>query len=57
MDEGGLLGRNQHGFSKGHSCLTNLLQLFESINKRKDLDHPVLCIQAQRESVWTFKKI
>ncbi|XP_053155158.1 uncharacterized protein LOC128346183 [Hemicordylus capensis] len=33
IEEQALLGKNQHGFCKGKSCLTNILEFFESVNK------------------------
>ena len=36
LDEGGLLNRNQHGFMKKRSCLTNLLETFEEWTKALD---------------------
>ncbi|CAM5111563.1 unnamed protein product [Natator depressus] len=35
-DEHDLLGKSQHGFWKGKSCLTNLLEFFEGVNKNVD---------------------
>lgn len=31
-----LLNKNQHGFCKGKSCLTNLLEFFESTHRHVD---------------------
>ncbi|CAM5105426.1 unnamed protein product [Natator depressus] len=36
-----MLGKSQHGFCKGKSCLTNLLEFFEGVNKHTDKDDPV----------------
>ncbi|CAM5159894.1 unnamed protein product [Natator depressus] len=36
-----LLCKSQHGFCKGRSCLTNLLEFFEEINKHVDKGDPV----------------
>ncbi|KAG6940840.1 hypothetical protein G0U57_011320 [Chelydra serpentina] len=36
-----LLGKSQHGFCKGKSCLTNLLEFFEGVNKHVDKGDPV----------------
>ncbi|CAM5098212.1 unnamed protein product [Eretmochelys imbricata] len=33
IDEHNLLGKSQHGFCKGKSCLTNLLEFFEGVTK------------------------
>ncbi|CAM5138679.1 unnamed protein product [Natator depressus] len=41
IDEHKLLCKSQHGFSKGRSCLTNLLVLFEGVNKHVDKGGPV----------------
>ena len=32
---------DQHGFTKGHSCLTNLLETFESWTEDVDQEHSV----------------
>ncbi|CAM5175590.1 unnamed protein product [Natator depressus] len=36
-----LLPKSQHGFCKGRSCLTNLLEVFEGVNKHVDKGDPV----------------
>ncbi|CAM4678027.1 unnamed protein product [Lepidochelys kempii] len=36
-----LLGKSQHGFCKGKSCLANLLEFFEESNKHVDKGDPV----------------
>ncbi|CAM4650296.1 unnamed protein product [Lepidochelys olivacea] len=41
IDEHHLLGKSQHGFCKGTSCLTNLLEFFEGVNKHVDKGDPV----------------
>ncbi|CAM4564109.1 unnamed protein product [Caretta caretta] len=41
VEEHKLLGKSQHGFSKGKSCLTNLLESFEGVNKHVDKEDPV----------------
>uniref|UniRef100_A0A8C3IBY2 Reverse transcriptase domain-containing protein n=1 Tax=Chrysemys picta bellii TaxID=8478 RepID=A0A8C3IBY2_CHRPI len=41
LEEHKLLGKSQHGFCKGKSCLTNLLEFFEGINKYVDKWDPV----------------
>ena len=35
------IGLSQHGFVKGRSCLTNLLQFFEEVTKKLDKGEPV----------------
>ncbi|CAM5136333.1 unnamed protein product [Eretmochelys imbricata] len=34
-------GKSQHGFCTGKSCLTNLLEFFEGVNKHVDKGDPV----------------
>uniref|UniRef100_K7F105 Reverse transcriptase domain-containing protein n=1 Tax=Pelodiscus sinensis TaxID=13735 RepID=K7F105_PELSI len=41
VEEHNLLDKSQHGFCKGKSCLTNLLEFFEGINKHADKGDPV----------------
>ncbi|CAM4672262.1 unnamed protein product [Lepidochelys kempii] len=41
LDEHNLLGKSQHGFCKGKSCLTNLLEFFEGVNKHADKGNPL----------------
>ncbi|CAM4589829.1 unnamed protein product [Lepidochelys kempii] len=41
IEEHKLLRKSQHGFCKGRSCLTNLLEFFEGVNKRVDKGDPV----------------
>ncbi|CAM5079620.1 unnamed protein product [Natator depressus] len=41
IDEHNLLGNSQHVFCKGKSCLTNLLEFFEGVNKHADKGDPV----------------
>ncbi|CAM5097662.1 unnamed protein product [Natator depressus] len=41
IEEHKLLGKSQHGFCKGKSCLTNLLEFFEGVNKHVDKGDPV----------------
>ena len=41
IEEQTLLRENQHGFLKGKSCLTNLLEFFEKVNRHVDLGEPV----------------
>ncbi|KAM7181807.1 uncharacterized protein RBU57_000458 [Macrochelys suwanniensis] len=41
IEEHKLLGKSQHGFCKGKSCLTNLLEFFERVNKHVDKGDPV----------------
>ncbi|CAM4598511.1 unnamed protein product [Caretta caretta] len=40
-EENTLLCKSQHGFCKGRSCLTNLLEFFEGVNKHVDKGDPV----------------
>ncbi|KAG6933041.1 hypothetical protein G0U57_020115, partial [Chelydra serpentina] len=41
IEEHKLLGKSQHGFCKGKSCLTNLLEFSEGVNKHVDKGDPV----------------
>uniref|UniRef100_K7GG65 Reverse transcriptase domain-containing protein n=1 Tax=Pelodiscus sinensis TaxID=13735 RepID=K7GG65_PELSI len=41
VEEHNLLDKSQHGFCKGKSCLTNLLEFFEGDNKHADKGDPV----------------
>ncbi|CAM4478491.1 unnamed protein product [Lepidochelys kempii] len=41
IEEHKLLGKSQHGFCKGRSCLTNLLEFFEEVNKHVNKGDPV----------------
>uniref|UniRef100_A0A452ILW9 Reverse transcriptase domain-containing protein n=1 Tax=Gopherus agassizii TaxID=38772 RepID=A0A452ILW9_9SAUR len=41
IEEHNLLGKSQHGFCKGKSCLTNLLEFFGGVNKYVDKGDPV----------------
>ena len=41
IEEQALLRENQHGFCKGKSCLTNLLEFFEKVNRHVDAGEPV----------------
>ncbi|CAM4534756.1 unnamed protein product [Lepidochelys kempii] len=36
-----LLRKNQHGFCKGRSCLTNLLEIFDGVSRHVDKGDPV----------------
>ena len=40
-EEQALLRENQHGFCKGKSCLTNLLEFFEKVNRHVGAGEPV----------------
>ncbi|CAM5075917.1 unnamed protein product [Eretmochelys imbricata] len=40
-EEHKLLGKSQHGFCNGRSCLTNLLESLEGVNKHVDKGDPV----------------
>jgi len=37
----GKIGARQHGFIKGRSCLTNLLEFFEVVTKNLDKGEPI----------------
>lgn len=41
LDKHDFIGQNQHGFVKGKSCLTNLLEFFEEVTTRVDKGEPV----------------
>ncbi|CAM5148917.1 unnamed protein product [Eretmochelys imbricata] len=41
IEENKLLHKRQHGFCKGRSCLTNLLEFFEGVDKHVDKGDPV----------------
>ncbi|CAM5131339.1 unnamed protein product [Natator depressus] len=41
IEEHKLLHKSQHGFCKGRSCLTNILESFEGVNKHVDKRDPV----------------
>lgn len=41
LNEGDTLNKNQHGFTKNKSCLTNLLTFIEYVSEEVDLGHPV----------------
>ncbi|CAM4388385.1 unnamed protein product [Lepidochelys kempii] len=41
IEEHKLLHKSQHGFCKGRSCFTNLLEFFEGVNKHVDKGDPV----------------
>ncbi|CAM4653796.1 unnamed protein product [Lepidochelys kempii] len=41
IEEHKLLRKRQHGFCKGRSCLINLLEFFEGVNKHVDKGDPV----------------
>ncbi|CAM5165119.1 unnamed protein product [Natator depressus] len=41
IEEHNFLCKSQHGFCKGRSCLTNLLEFFEGVNKHEDKGDPV----------------
>ncbi|CAM4398386.1 unnamed protein product [Caretta caretta] len=41
IEEHKLMRKSQHGFCKGRSCLTNLLEFFEGVNKHADKGDPV----------------
>ncbi|CAM5105037.1 unnamed protein product [Natator depressus] len=50
IDECKLLRKSQHGFCKGRSCLTDLLEFFEGVNKHVDKGDPVdiVCLDFQK---------
>ena len=41
IDDQKLMRKTQHGFCKGRSCLTNLLEFFEGVNKQVDKGDPI----------------
>ena len=41
VEEQALMMESQHGFCKGRSCLTNLLEFFEKVNRHVDVGEPV----------------
>ena len=41
LDKFKLLHESQHGFRKGRSCLTNLLDFLETVTKQLDVGEPV----------------
>jgi ribonucleases P/MRP protein subunit RPP40 len=41
LDENGLIGASQHGFMKGRSCATNIIEFMEVITKAYDAGDPV----------------
>ena len=45
-----LIKDSQHGFLKGRSCLTNLLELLEYVSNFIDQGHPVdaICLDSQK---------
>lgn len=47
-----LLRENQHGLCKGDSCLTNLIEFYEKINKHVDNGDLVgiICLDFQKAS-------
>ncbi|XP_061469435.1 uncharacterized protein LOC133378834 isoform X1 [Rhineura floridana] len=48
IEEQALLKQSQHGFCKGKSCLGNLLEFFESVNKHIDRGDPVDIVYFQK---------
>src|SRR6218665_1671322 len=44
LNEHNLIKGSQHGFTRGCSCLTNLLEFFEEVYKRIDEGNPVVVI-------------
>ena len=36
LERGEIIGQSQHGFVKGKSCLTNLIEFFEDVTSRVD---------------------
>ncbi|CAM5088245.1 unnamed protein product [Natator depressus] len=55
IGEHNLLRKSQHGFSKGKSCLTNLLEFFEGVNKHVDPVDPVDIVYLHFQK--TFDKV
>ena len=41
LESSGRIRQSQHGFMKGKSCLTNLLEFFEDVTSRVDKGEPV----------------
>ena len=41
LDSSNRIGPSQHGFTKGKSCLTNLLEFFEDVTRKMDKGEPV----------------
>ena len=41
LESGEIIGQSQHGFMKGKSCLTNLIEFFEDVTSRVDKGEPV----------------
>ena len=41
LESGEIIGQSQHGFTKGKSCLTNLIEFFEDVTSRVDKGEPV----------------
>jgi len=39
-NEHDIINSSQHGFARGHSCLTNLLEFFEEVCERIDKGKP-----------------
>ncbi|CAM4722295.1 unnamed protein product, partial [Lepidochelys kempii] len=70
IDEHNLLGKSQHGFCKGKSCLTNLLEFFEEVNEHVHKGDPVDIVyldfqnafdkvphQKQNKQLWDKRKV
>ena len=41
LEDSGIIRQSQHGFTKGKSCFTNLLEFFEDVTSRVDRGEPV----------------
>ncbi|XP_055502086.1 uncharacterized protein LOC129703542 [Leucoraja erinacea] len=41
LESGEIIGQSQHGFTKGKSCLTNLIEFFEDVTGSVDRGEPV----------------
>ena len=41
LESGEIIGQSQHGFTKGKSCLTNLVEFFEDVTSSVDRGEPV----------------
>ena len=51
LESCGRIRQSQHGFMKGKSCLTNLLEFFEDVTSRVDKGESVDMVY-----IWTFRR-